>query len=114
MDTIHYFASSRDEQDYGLYSEIDNDYFLQLKAEQALVEAMNWHGGKIAKYRFEVNVLPKSSKLGINNGRIWKLRIWEGEKGMAKGSVANYDREWQLLPSKELEPHIKRILKLYN
>ncbi|WP_428661497.1 DUF7678 domain-containing protein [Runella sp.] len=114
MATIEYFVSSRAEHEYVVHSRINSEYFLNLKAEQAINAALGWHGGKIGKYRFEVNVFTKSSKLGINNGKVWKLCMWEGDKGMANGCVVNYDRGWQLKPLKEYEPYILHILRLYS
>lgn len=114
MAKIEYFVSSRAEQEYVIHSRINSEYFLNLKAEQAINAALGWHGGKIGKYRFEVNVFKKPSKLAINNGKVWKLCIWDGEKGMANGCVVNYDRGWQIRPVREFEPYIKHILSLYS
>ncbi len=72
------------------------------------------HGGKIDNYRFEVNVQRKPSTLGINNGKISKLCIWDSTKGMGNGCIVDYDNEWLIKPLKEFEPYIRQIMKLYN
>ena len=72
------------------------------------------HGGKIDNYRFEVNVQRKPSTLGINNGKISKLCIWDSTKGMGNGCIVDYDNDWLIKPLKEFEPYIRKIMKLYN
>ncbi|AEI51046.1 DUF7678 domain-containing protein [Runella slithyformis] len=114
MANNEYSESSRTEHEYIKQTRVDSEYLLSLKSEQAINTVLGWHGGKIGKYRYEVNVSKKSSKLGINNGKVWKLCIWDGEKGMAKGCVVNYDGGWQIRPDKEFEPYVKQILKIYD
>lgn len=72
------------------------------------------YGGKIDRYRFEVNVIETPSKLGINNGKIVRLCIWDSEKGIISGCVVDYNSQWLLKPKKEFVPYIQKIMKLYN
>ncbi len=114
MSKIEFLPNSSTEKNYPFQSKIEQDYFLNSRVEQVINFALGWHGGKIENYRFEVNVLKKSSKICINNGKIWKLCIWDSKKGMANGCVANYDQGWITKPSLELEPYIRQIMKLYK
>lgn len=75
---------------------------------------LGWCGGKIGNYRFEISVSNHSSEIGINEGEILKLYLWDGEKGLAEGCEINYNRGWVVKPSQKVEPYFKEIIDLFN
>lgn len=75
---------------------------------------LGWCGGKIRNYRFEVSVSNNGSEIGINEGKILKLYLWDSEKGLSEGCEINYNRGWVIKPSKRVEPYFKEIMELFN
>lgn len=62
-----------------------------------------WYKGVIGRYQFEAKVYDEPSTYGINEGRISKLRVWDGTMptnavNPFESSIMNYDREWNIEP----------------
>ncbi len=51
-----------------------------------------WHEGVIDGYWWQAKVFNEGSQFGINNGRVSKLSICEGEVWNHKKQVYGYDR----------------------
>lgn len=111
---MEYLLKPMSEQEYLLKLKIERDYYFNLRAEQIINATLCWHGGKVGNYRFEVNVLKKRSKIGIDFGKIFKLCVWDSTKGMVNGCVAYYHNGWDIKPYKELEPYVNQILRKFN
>ena len=81
-----------------------------------------WESGSFeingVKYKYEAKVYDVSSKYGINNGRISKLKVvndigpnsWTWDN-----TVINYDRGWDIRPETKLgKMALQYILDLYK
>ena len=76
-----------------------------------------WISGRVDKYEFSALVLQQPANTSIEKGRISKLSIWDPEVMETSGSfigacIVNYDRGWDIKPSKLAEPYYKRIISL--
>ncbi len=69
-----------------------------------------WIEGKINGYEYFIKHFDEGSQFGINGGRISKLAIRD-QKGRW---VVNYDRGWDIRPSKEVKPIYDELIKKYN
>jgi hypothetical protein len=70
-----------------------------------------WVDGMIDGFRFQAKVFDESSRFGINEGRVSKLMIWDESKRQAdanifKASILNYDRGWDIKPTKAADKEI--------
>ena len=87
---------------------------LTIKKAPALQNMGNWITGEVktedgTTYTFAAKVFDEGSIYGINEGRISKLEIRRD-----KTFLLNYDRGWDIKPSKEVRPVYKRILAEFN
>lgn len=75
----------------------------------------NWIKGSIAhngkEYEISAKVYDKGSEYGINNGRISKLWVRPKEGGKP---IINYDRGWDIKPTKEYKKLLYNILDQFN
>lgn len=67
-----------------------------------------WVSGKADGYLFHAKLFDVGSPFGINNGRVSKLSIAKDGCPM----VVNYDRGWDIKPTKEVRPYYRAIMKL--
>jgi hypothetical protein len=77
----------------------------------------NWVSGTVGEYTFEAKLFDDPSTYGINNGRISKLSIYNDQKRIENrdffaACIVNYDRGWDIKPTKESRPYYKAVLKL--
>lgn len=75
-----------------------------------------WVGGKCGDYDFEAKVYDNGSKFGIDNGRVSKLAIWDGEERQYSSSFVDvcsvyYEREWLKKPNGELKNCYDKLIK---
>ncbi|NIJ52499.1 DUF7678 domain-containing protein [Dyadobacter arcticus] len=73
-----------------------------------------WVSGNVGKYEFSALILAEPSKSGIDRGRISKLSILdpvvrEKTKSFIGSCIVNYDRGWDIRPSKIAEPFYNRL-----
>lgn len=78
-----------------------------------------WISGHVDKYEFSALVLPQPANTAIEKGRISKVSIWDPEQLESTGSfigscIVNYDRGWDIKPSKLAEPYYKRVISLLS
>lgn len=99
----------------------EKDISAQIKQRTAdpKVKGAIWLSGHVDKYEFSALVLKLPVKVGIEKGRISKLSIWDAEVMEATGSfigscIVNYDRGWDIKPSKIAEPFYKRVISLLS
>jgi hypothetical protein len=76
-----------------------------------------WIGGNVGKYAFSALLLKTPAKLAIEKGCISKLSIWDPVEKENTGSfigscIVNYDRGWDIKPSKIAEPYYKSVITL--
>jgi len=72
-----------------------------------------WVSGTADKYEFSALILSES-KTGIDKGRISKLSIWDPKvrkntNNFIGSCIVNYDRGWDIKPSKLAEPYYKKV-----
>lgn len=89
------------------------------RSPEAKVKGAMWIGGVVDKYAFSALVLKVPAKLAIENGHISKLSIWDPEVMESTGSfigscIVNYDRGWDIKPSKIAEPYFNRVISLLS
>lgn len=77
----------------------------------------NWVKGTVGQYNFEAKLFDEGSAFGIKKGRVSKLAIWDDKVRFAKqdffaACVVNYDRGWDIKPSKENEPFFNSVMEL--
>lgn len=70
-----------------------------------------WIDGTIDEFRFQAKVFDEGSQYGINEGRVSKLMIWDEAKrqtcrNIFTASIVNYDRGWDIKPTKAADKHI--------
>lgn len=74
----------------------------------------NWVSGKVGGYVFEAKLFDDSSTFGINNGRVSKLSIYDDSTRLSKGffasCIVNYDRGWDIRPTKEQKPYFLAVM----
>lgn len=67
----------------------------------------NWVNGTVGEYTFEAKLFDDPSSFGIGNGRVSKLSIYH-----TTDCIVNYDRGWDIKPSKGAQPYYKSVLAL--
>jgi hypothetical protein len=77
----------------------------------------NWCSGTIGEYSFEAKIFDEGSMFGIKNGRVSKLSIWDEKIRQEKQNflaacLVNYDRGWDIKPTKDIKPYFKAVMKL--
>lgn len=67
----------------------------------------NWVVGTCGGYKFEAKLFDNGSVYGINEGRVSKLYISDKQ-----GQTINYDRSWDIKPTKENRAIFKAVMSL--
>jgi hypothetical protein len=85
-----------------------------ITTEPAFQNIGNWIKGKAetengTTYTFYAKIFDEGSEYGINQGKISKLEIRLGGE-----TIVNYDRGWDIRPTKEVRPVYKHILEKFN
>lgn len=67
-----------------------------------------WVSGVVdnGDYGFQAKVFDEGSIYGINEGRVSKLSIWEGEWQGLSHCFVNYDRGWDIEPNTETHKEV--------
>ena len=78
-----------------------------------------WASGVVDRYEFSALVLHEPTKLGIDRGRISKLSVWdpiikENSKNFIDACIVNYDRGWDIRPSKIAQPYYNAVKALLD
>ncbi len=78
-----------------------------------------WLSGTVALYQFSALILNGPSKTAIDKGKISKLSIWDPAvmkktNSFITSCIVNYDRGWDIKPSKLAEPLYLRVKDLVN
>lgn len=78
-----------------------------------------WASGVVDRYEFSALILHEPTKLGIDKGRISKLSIWdptlkENAKNFIDTCIVNYDRGWDIKPSKIAQPYYDSVKSLLS
>ncbi|TDE15263.1 DUF7678 domain-containing protein [Dyadobacter psychrotolerans] len=78
-----------------------------------------WISGTVDKYEFSALFLKLPSKSGIDKGKVSKLSIWdpqvlEDSKSFIGACIVNYDRGWDIKPSKIAEPLYNKVKVLLD
>ena len=68
----------------------------------------NWVSGEYGDYRFSAKLFDDPSIFGIKNGRVSKLAIIHNKFNQ----IVNYERGWDIKPTKEHKPAYKAIMNL--
>ena len=81
------------------------------------VMGKNWCSGEVGDYIFEAKSFDTGSHFGINGGRVSKLSIKRKDtvgngQGWFDGVVVNYDRGWDIKPTKEVMAEYKAVMDL--
>ena len=72
----------------------------------------NWKKEKEGLFEASILAFDEPSRYGIDNGRISKLYIVERTRTLKV--VCDYDRGWDVRPSKEVKEFYDKIIKKYN
>ncbi|MCY8636555.1 hypothetical protein MOD96_01900 [Bacillus sp. S17B2] len=84
-----------------------NIRFTKFKSREQWVEGIVNDG----EYSFIAKLFDEGSKYGINNGRVSSLSISIGSTWSGfNNCVVNYERHWDIRPSKEYEDLFKFVL----
>ena len=59
---------------------------------------MMHRSGNYLGYRYDAKIYDEPSRLGIDNGRILKLAVYEYRNCDHREVVVNYDRGWDIWP----------------
>lgn len=78
-----------------------------------------WLSGKVNQYEFSALLFIAGSKTGIDKGKISKLSIWdpvvkENTKSFIDSCIINYDRGWDIRPSKIARPYYEKVKLLID
>ena len=78
-----------------------------------------WVSGSADMYEFSALILKQPSKSAIDRGKISKLSIWdpavlETTKSFIGSCIVNYDRGWDIKPSKIAEPYYNKVKSLLD
>lgn len=89
------------------------------RVEDKTIARAIWASGVVDRYEFSALVLHEPTKLGIDRGRISKLSIWdpiikENSKNFIDSCIVNYDRGWDIRPSKIAQPYFDAVKSLLN
>jgi len=87
------------------------------RVEDVNIARAIWASGVVDRYEFSALVLHEPTKLGIDKGRISKLSIWdpiikENTKNFIDACIVNYDRGWDIKPSKIAQPYYDAVKSL--
>ena len=55
---------------------------------------LGWLEGNIGRFSFQAKVFDRGSRFGINQGRVSKLSVWDGNC-----EIIGYDRGWGIEPA---------------
>ena len=72
----------------------------------------DWKTEKEGSFEASILSFDEPSEYGIDNGRISKLYIVERTRTLKV--VCNYDRGWDVKPSKEVKEFYDKIIRKYN
>ena len=83
------------------------------------VQGAFWISGTVDNYEFSALFLKLSSKSGIDKGKVSKLSIWdpavlESTNNFIGSCIVNYDRGWDIRPSKIAEPYYNKVKALLD
>jgi hypothetical protein len=78
-----------------------------------------WIAGTVGQYEFSALILKVPSKLGLDRGKVSKLSIWDPEmlkrtNNFIGSCIVNYDRGWDIRPSKKAEPFYNKVKALLD
>jgi hypothetical protein len=78
-----------------------------------------WISGNVNQYEFSALLFHAGSKTGIDRGKISKLSIWdpvvmENTKSFINSCIVNYDRGWDIRPSKIAQPYYDKVKGLID
>lgn len=76
----------------------------------------NWCKGTVGDFLFEAKSFDNGSQFGIDGGRVSKLVIKRkdtlGSADYFTGVVVNYDRSWDVKPTKEFKAEYDAVMEL--
>jgi hypothetical protein len=109
----------KQKQDYTLPKEQDIHAELREKSQEPAFAGAVWVSGVVDKYEFSALLLNGPAKSGIERGRILKLSIWdpvmlEESNNFVGACIVNYDRGWDIRPSKIAEPYYNKVKNLID
>ena len=78
-----------------------------------------WITGAVGRYEFSAMVLKLPAKYGIDKGKLYKLFIYDPVVLETTGSfigacIVNYDKGWDIRPSKIAEPYYNKVKALLD
>lgn len=78
-----------------------------------------WLSGLVDRYEFSALLLKLHSKSAIEKGKISKLSIWDpvimkDTKSFIGSCIVNYDRGWDIKPSKIAQPYYIKLKSLID
>jgi hypothetical protein len=96
-----------------IFAELKNRY------EDPNISRAVWFEGIVDRYEFSALILNAPYKLGIDKGRISKLSIWdpiikENTHNFISACIVNYDRGWDIRPSKIAQPYYNKVKSLID
>jgi hypothetical protein len=89
------------------------------KVEELSIRGAFWLNGKVDRYDFSALILKEPSKSAIDKGRVSKLSILdpiirENTNSFIAACIVNYDRGWDIRPSKIAEPYYNKVRLLID
>ena len=89
------------------------------KKDDEVISRAVWISGNIDKYEFSALILNAPSKLSIDKGRILKLSIsdpviMQSSNNFIQSCILNYDRGWDIRPSKIAQPYYDKLMLVIN
>lgn len=78
-----------------------------------------WVNGIVDRYEFSALILKEASKSAIDKGKVSKLSILdpiirENTNSFIAACIVNYDRGWDISPSKIAEPYYRKVRELID
>lgn len=108
-------------QNLDLTSPSESDIVAEFKErlDEPNIAGALWVSGVVDQYEFSALILNNITKLGIDKGRISKLAIWdpvlrESSNNFIKSCIVNYDRGWDIRPSKIALPYYNKVKQLLD
>ena len=84
------------------------------KSRDPKIRGAMWVSGIVDKYEFSALILSEPSKSGIEKGKVSKLSILDpaiqkSTNSFINSCIVNYDRGWDIRPSKMAEPYYNKV-----
>jgi hypothetical protein len=98
---------------------VDIEAIIKDRSDHNTIVGATWLSGTVDRYEFSILYLKNPAKTSLDRDRISKLSIWdpvilEASGDFSTSCIVNYDRGWDIRPSRMAEPYYVRVKDLID